>query len=219
MTPQPVGPSRYVFDPSHWPDDDCVAAGADLEPATVLAAYAAGAFPMPHEHELLWWSPVERGVLEPGALRVSSSLRKSMRRFTITTDQDFEAVIDACADPSRPGSWISSDIRAAYLRLHELGWAHSVETRDAGGVLVGGLYGLCLGRLFAGESMFHHATDASKAALVGLVDLLDDGVERLIDVQWQTPHLASLGVTIWPRDRYLEAISGLIGPPFPQNWR
>lgn len=219
MSPRPVGPSHYVFDARNWPDDDCVAAGADLEPATILAAYEAGAFPMPHDGELLWWSPTWRGVLEPGALRVTRSLRRSMRSFTITADQDFEAVIDACADPSRPGSWISSPIRSAYVRLHELGWAHSVETRDEDGQLVGGLYGLCLGRLFAGESMFHHRTDASKAALVGLVDLLDDGADRLIDVQWETPHLASLGVTSWPRKRYLEVIPGLIGPPFPRNWR
>ena len=219
MTPQPLPPSPWNFDPSQWPDDDCVAAGADLEPATIIAAYAAGAFPMPHGDETLWWSPMERGVLEPASLRVSRSLRKSMRHFTITTDQAFEAVIDACADPSRPGAWIDGPMRAAYIRLHELGWAHSVETRDDDGDLVGGLYGLCLGRLFAGESMFHHRTDASKAALVGLVDLLDDGVERLIDVQWKTVHLATLGVTTWPRRRYLEVISGLVGPPFPQDWQ
>lgn len=219
MTPQPLPPSRWAFNPSHWPNSDCVAAGADLEPSTIIAAYAAGVFPMPHDDELLWWSPVERGVLIPADFRLSRSLRRSMRQFTITVDSEFEAVIDACADPSRPGAWIDSGIRAAYVRLHELGWAHSIETRDEDGVLIGGLYGLCLGRLFAGESMFHHRTDASKAAVAGLVDLLDDGVERLIDVQWQTPHLASLGVSVWPRDRYLEAVSGLVGPPFPAIWR
>ena len=219
MTPRPLPASPWAFDPSSWPDHDCVAAGADLEPSTIIAAYESGAFPMPHEGELLWWSPVERGVLEPGALRVSRSLRKSIRHFAITVDQDFAGVIDACADPSRPGAWIDSGIREAYLRLHQLGWAHSVETRDADGVLVGGLYGLCLGRLFAGESMFHRRTDASKAALAALVDLLDDGVNRLIDVQWQTPHLASLGVTNWPRERYLEVIPGLLGPPFPSIWQ
>ena len=219
MTPQPLPPSSWSFDSSLWPDSDCVAIGADLEPSTIIAAYKTGAFPMPHAGELLWWSPVERGVLEPGALRVTRSLRKSIRHFTITVDKDFAGVIDACADPARPGAWIDSSMRAAYLRLHELGWAHSVETRDADGALVGGLYGLCLGRLFAGESMFHRRTDASKAALAGLVDLLDDGVERLIDVQWQTAHLASLGVTTWPRERYLEAILGLAGPPFPEIWQ
>ncbi|MBC7597072.1 MAG: leucyl/phenylalanyl-tRNA--protein transferase [Kineosporiaceae bacterium] len=227
MTPQPLPPSPWVFDPSAWPSDDCVAAGADLAPATIIAAYEAGAFPMPHDDELLWWSPMMRGVLEPGALRVTRSLRKSIRHFAITVDQDFAGVIDACADPDREGAWIDNGMREAYIRLHELGWAHSVETRDADGALVGGLYGLCLGRLFAGESMFHRRTDASKAALAGLVDLLDDGFDDetdqhtdwLIDVQWQTPHLASLGVTNWPRERYLEAISGLQGPPFPPIWR
>lgn len=219
MTPRPLPASSWRFDPDVWPEDDCVAAGADLEPSTILGAYAAGAFPMPGDGVTLWWSPMERGVLEPGALRISRSLRKSMRHFTITTDTDFEAVIDACADPARPGAWIDSDIRAAYVRLHRLGWAHSVETRDENGALVGGLYGLCLGRLFAGESMFHRRTDASKAALVGLVNLLDDGTERLIDVQWQTPHLASLGVTVWPRNRYLKTVLGLLGPPFPVIWR
>lgn len=223
MNPQPLPPSPWAFDPLVWPDNDCVAAGADLEPATIIAAYESGAFPMPHDGELLWWSPTMRGVLEPGALRVTRSLRKSIRHFAITVDQDFAGVIDACADPDREGAWIDNGMREAYIRLHELGWAHSVETRDADGILVGGLYGLCLGRLFAGESMFHRRTDASKAALAGLVDLLDGGIDEetdwLIDVQWQTPHLASLGVTNWPRGRYLEAISGLLGPPFPPIWR
>ena len=218
-SPQPLPPSPWAFDSSAWPDNDCVAVGADLEPATILAAYSAGAFPMPHDGELLWWSPTMRGVLEPGALRITRSLRKSIRHFAITVDQDFAGVIEACADPDRPGAWIDNGMRAAYLRLHELGWAHSVETRDADGTLVGGLYGLCLGRLFAGESMFHRRPDASKAALAGLVDLLDDGIDWLIDVQWKTPHLASLGVTNWPRARYLEAISDLLGPPFPPIWR
>lgn len=219
MTPQAVPPSSWNFEPSQWPVDDCVAAGADLEPSTILYAYSNGAFPMPGNGVTLWWSPMERGVLEPGALRVTRSLRKSMKHFTITTDQDFEAVIDACADPSRPGAWIDSGMRTAYVRLHRLGWAHSVEAWDAAGDLVGGLYGLCLGRLFAGESMFHRRTDASKAALVGLVDLLEDIDDWLIDVQWQTPHLASLGITTWPRDRYVAAIQDRIGPPFPQIWR
>lgn len=219
MSPQTVPPSSWNFEPSQWPHDDCVAAGADLEPSTILHAYATGAFPMPGDDMLLWWSPLQRGVLEPGALRITRSLRKSTKHFTITTDQDFEAVIDACADSSRPGAWIDSDIRAAYVRLHRLGWAHSVEAWDDAGELAGGLYGLCLGRLFAGESMFHRRTDASKAALVGLVDLLENIDDWLIDVQWQTPHLASLGITTWPRDRYLAAIQGRIGPPFPQIWR
>jgi len=214
MNPQPLDPSVWAFDPGEWPDDDCVAGGADLEPGTIVEAYRHGAFPMPHDGHLLWWSPVRRGVLEPAAVHVSRSLRRSMRHFTVTVDQSFEAVIDGCADPTRPGSWIDDSIRAAYVRLYELGWAHSVEIRNAGGDLVGGLYGLGIGRLFAGESMFHRETDASKAAVVALAEIV--GPHGLIDVQWCTPHLASLGVTEWPRQRYLKAIAALVELPAPE---
>ena len=217
MSPVPLPPSPWDFDPERWPREDCVAAGADLEPSTVVAAYATGAFPMPHDGELLWWSPVRRGVLVPSDLKVSRSLARSARRFTVTVDESFEDVIDACADPSRPGAWIDADIRAAYVELHRLGWAHSVETRDGDGRLVGGLYGLALGGLFAGESMFHRERDASKVALMGLVDVV--GPDRLVDVQWSTPHLASLGVTEWPRERYLDALDELVGRPLPDLWR
>ncbi|MET0448045.1 MAG: leucyl/phenylalanyl-tRNA--protein transferase [Aeromicrobium sp.] len=216
MTRVPLSSSPWVFEPREWPDDDCVAAGADLEPGTVLEAYRRGAFPMPHDGELLWWSPLLRGVLVPADLRVSRSLAKSVRRYSTTSDLSFEEVIDACADPSRPGSWIDSPIREAYVRLHRLGWAHSVETRLSDGTLVGGLYGLSVGGLFAGESMFHHATDASKVALVGLVDLV--GSAGLIDTQWRTPHLASLGVTEWSREQYLDRIASLVDAPPPAVW-
>ena len=211
--PTPLPPSRYDFDPSDWPDDDCVVAGADLEPATIIDAYRHGAFPMPQAGRLLWWSPVRRGVLEPGSLQVTRSMRRSARRLQVTVDTAFEQVIEACADPSRPGGWIDADIRAAYVELHRLGWAHSVETRDGDGRLVGGVYGLGIGRLFAGESMFHHERDASKVALMGLVDLLGDAA--LVDVQWQTPHLASLGVVEWSRSAYLEALPELVDAPSP----
>ncbi|WP_370187653.1 leucyl/phenylalanyl-tRNA--protein transferase [Aeromicrobium sp.] len=215
MPAAPLPPSPWEFRPDLWPRSDCVAAGADLEPSTVVEAYRHGAFPMPDEGDLLWWSPVERGVLEPSALRVSRSLRQAVRRLTVTIDTAFAEVVDACADPSRPGAWIDHGIRDAYVRLHELGWAHSVETRDADGTLVGGLYGLSVGRLFAGESMFHHARDASKVALVALVDAV--GPEGLVDVQWATPHLESLGVVQWPRERYLGALHGLVDAPGP-DW-
>jgi leucyl/phenylalanyl-tRNA--protein transferase len=191
---------------------DCVAVGADLEPSTVVEAYRHGAFPMPHDGALLWWSPALRGLLIPENLRVSRSLRKSARQFTITFDTDFAGVIDACADPARPGAWIDDDIRTAYLRLHGLGWAHSVETRDADGRLVGGLYGLQVGRLFAGESMFHRAPDASKVALMGLVGIQAGG---LIDVQWSTNHLASLGVVTVDRAEYLRRLAPLVNEPSP----
>jgi leucyl/phenylalanyl-tRNA--protein transferase len=216
MTRTPLPPTPWVFDPAGWPPDDCVAAGADLEPGTLLEAYRRGAFPMPHEGMLLWWSPLQRGVLVPSALRVSRSLARSRRRFTVTVDESFEEVVDACADPSRPGAWIDSPIREAYVRMHRLGWAHSVETRDAEGELVGGLYGLSIGRLFAGESMFHRVADASKVALMALVEVVGD--EGLIDTQWRTGHLASLGVAEWPRDRYLQAIASLVDAEPPAAW-
>ena len=211
--PTPLPPSRYDFDPSDWPEDDCVVAGADLQPATIIDAYRHGAFPMPQAGRLLWWSPVRRGVLEPPSMQVTRSMRRSARRFQVTVDTAFEQVIEACADPSRPGGWIDADMRAAYVELHRLGWAHSVETRDGDGRLVGGVYGLGLGRLFAGESMFHRERDASKVALMGLVDVLGDGA--LVDVQWQTPHLASLGVVEWPRSAYLDALPDLVDAPSP----
>ena len=211
--PTPLPPSRYDFDPSDWPDDDCVVAGADLDPATIIDAYRHGAFPMPQAGRLLWWSPVRRGVLEPPSMQVTRSMRRSARRYRVTVDTAFEQVIDACADPSRPGGWIDTDIRAAYVELHRLGWAHSVETRDGDGRLVGGVYGLGLGRLFAGESMFYRERDASKIALMGLVDVLGDAA--LVDVQWQTPHLASLGVVEWPRSAYLDALPDLVDAPSP----
>ena len=188
--------------------------GADTEPGTILAAYRAGLFPMPVEAEgpMGWWSPDPRGVLRLDALHVSRSLRHSMRGFEFKVNSSFAEVLDACADPARPHGWIDSRIRDAYIRLHELGWVHSVETWRTD-ELVGGLYGVALGGLFAGESMFYRVDDASKAALVALAQALEDGTNRLIDVQWRTRHLASLGVEEWPRARYLAALPGLLANP------
>jgi leucyl/phenylalanyl-tRNA---protein transferase len=205
-------PSRF------HPEDDLVATGADLEPGTVLQAYRQGLFPMPiggPRAPMAWFSPVRRGVLRPAELHVSRSLRRSLRHFEIRVDTACAQVIDACADPSRPSGWIDAQIRTAYLRLYDLGWVHSVETWHEGR-LVGGLYGLSTGGLFAGESMFHHETDASKAALVGLVEVLDDGRDRLVDTQWQTPHLASLGVREMARGDYLRLLPRLLHVPPPQ---
>lgn len=191
--------------------DDLVGIGADLEPGTLLMAYRAGLFPMGVGQDgsppTGWWSPDPRGVLLPGHVRISRSLRKSLRQFDIRVDTAFPEVMARCADPSRDGCWITPAIIAAYTGLHELGWAHSVEAWR-GGELVGGLYGLALGGLFAGESMFHSVTDASKCALVGLADLVfaDGDPRRIIDVQWATPHLASLGVTELPRSDYIDLL-------------
>ena len=214
-------PSRWSFgDPAGYdPSDDLVGIGADLEPGTLLAAYRRGLFPMPsgtRGEAMYWFSPVRRGVLPLDGLVVSRSLRRSRRSFEIRVDTSFAAVIDACADPARPQGWIDADIRAAYLRLHRLGWAHSVEAWQDG-ELAGGLYGVAIGGLFAGESMFHHRTDASKVALVGLVEALRDAHqgERLIDVQWATAHLTSLGVVEVSRESYLRRLGRALRAPEP----
>jgi leucyl/phenylalanyl-tRNA--protein transferase len=186
--------------------------GLDLQPATLMAAYRAGLFPMRlagRRGQLGWWSPDPRGVLPLDAFRGSRSLRKSCRRYAITVDTDFRSVLARCADRRRPGAWIGADIRAAYTELARLGVVHSVEARDRhSGELLGGLYGVSLGGLFAGESMFHvepQGRDASKVALAALVEMMSgDGVaDRLLDVQWCTPHLASLGAVEMPRQEYL----------------
>jgi len=214
-------PTPWAFPPAHtWdPDDDLVALGADLDPGTLLAAYAAGLFPMPassDSDELGWFSPVERGVLPLDGMRVSRSLRRSARDFEIRVDSAFDEVVAQCGRSDRPDGWITPAFAQAYGRLHRLGWAHSIETwrEDR---LVGGLYGVSIGGLFAGESMFHRETDASKVALMGLVDLLhdDDADRRVLDVQWQTPHLAGLGVVRRPRAAYLEDLDRARGCPLP----
>ena len=205
------------------PLEDLVGVGADLEPGTVLMAYRAGLFPMgvgeAGSPPMGWWSPDPRGVLMPGHVRISRSLRRSLRHFEIKVDTAFPEVIERCADPSRDGCWITPEITTAYTRLHELGWAHSVEAwRD--GELLGGLYGLAVGGLFAGESMLHRATDASKCALVGLADLVfaDGDPRRIIDVQWATPHLASLGVSEIPRSDYLARLERSLELPAPSSF-
>ena len=197
-------------------DDDIVALGADLEPGTVLAAYRAGMFPMHVSGRGLlgWWSPARRGVLPLDGLVVSRSLRRSCARYELRIDTAFDETLVACGDPSREGAWINAEIRQAYNRLHELGWAHSIEAWDpTTGRLVGGLYGVHIDGLFAGESMFHHATDASKVALVGLVDHLRAIGAVLLDVQWLTPHLATLGAIELSRAEYLERLAIALDTP------
>lgn len=204
------------------PGEDLVGVGADLEPGTLLAAYRLGLFPMGVGKDgrppVGWWSPDPRGVLPLDGLKVSRSLRRSLGRFEVRVDTAFAEVIEACADPSRDGRWITPEVRNAYGRLHELGWAHSVECW-LDGRLVGGLYGVAIGGLFAGESMFHHETDASKAALVYLVRVLEgagNADRRLLDVQWRTEHLARLGVLEVPRDAYLARLREALTLPLPE---
>ena len=159
------------------------------------------------ETVLAWWSPDPRGIIPLDGLRVSRSLRRSCARYEVRVDTAFEDVIDACADPSRSGRWIDAAIRDAYVRLHREGWAHSVEAWTHDGQLAGGLYGVWIDGLFAGESMFHRERDASKVALVSLVALLRERGARLLDVQWLTPHLASLGAIEVPRSTYLTLLA------------
>lgn len=205
-------PSRWGFPPASTADEDgVVGVGADLEPGTVLMAYRQGLFPMPMNRRLLaWWSPDPRGVLPLDGLRVTKSLRRSCRDYEVRVDTAFDQVLAACSDRRRPGAWINDDIRRAYRRLHALGWAHSIESWTADGRLAGGLYGISIGGLFAGESMFHHERDASKVALVALVERLRRGGATLLDVQWSTPHLQSLGVVDMERARYLELVADAV---------
>ncbi len=214
-------PTTWTFPDPALADDDLVAVGADLAPGTVLAAYRAGLFPMPLGGNQpggvpTWWSPDPRGVLPLEGLRASRSLVRSCARFETRIDTAFEEVIDACADPRRPQGWISPEIRDAYVQLHHLGWVHSVEAWSLeDGCLAGGLYGVAIGGLFAGESMFHRRTDASKVALVALVDLLREGGASLLDVQWCTPHLARLGAVEVTRREYLRLLDEALAQPLP----
>lgn len=198
---------------------DVVGVGGRLDPASLLTAYRLGIFPMGLGEDggppMGWWCPTWRGVLVPGRVHVSRSLRRSLRRFEVTVDESFAEVVAACADPRREGLWITEDVASAYLELHRLGWAHSVEVRDAEGALVGGLYGVAVGGLFAGESMFHRATDASKVALVHLDRIVaaDGDPRRIIDVQWRTPHLEALGVEEIHRREYLARLPVALQAP------
>lgn len=212
-TAGPIEPpaSRWSM-PDAPPVDDTglVAVGADLEPGTLLAAYRAGLFPMPLDgRRIAWFSPDPRGIVPLDGLHVSRSLRRSLREFDVTIDMRFREVMERCAEPTRDGGWITSEFVDAYTELHELGWAHSVETyRD--GELVGGLYGVRINGFFAGESMFHVAPDASKVALVHLVRQLVATGATLLDVQWTTPHLVSLGAIDVRRDEYLTLLTSAV---------
>ena len=217
MPPVEPLPSRFRFpEPDAWGDDDLVAVGADLAPGTILAAYRRGLFPMPlGDGRLGWWSPVERAVLPFANLRISRSLARSCRRYTTSVDADAAGVIAGCADPDRPHGWITPEMASAYLELHRLGWVHSIEVWDAEGGLVGGLYGVAIGGLFCGESMFHRATDASKVALVHLVSILAERGGVMLDVQWPTPHLVRLGAVVIGRHAYLARLGEALAAADP----
>jgi leucyl/phenylalanyl-tRNA--protein transferase len=201
-----------------------LAAGGDLEPERLLSAYRNGIFPWYQEGQpILWWSPDPRAILWPDGFKVSRSLRRSLtkRGFEFRVDTEFERVVAACAEPRRygGGTWITADMAAAYGRLHELGWAHSFETwRNAR--LVGGMYGVAIGRAFFGESMFTRESDASKVALARAVEFLRERGIEIIDCQVASAHTQSLGAVDIPRARFLALIADLCGGAVrPETWR
>lgn len=196
-----------------------LAAGGDLSPERLLDAYRHGIFPWYSEGQpILWWSPDPRMVLFVDEFKVSRSLRRVVSRgdFEVSVDRAFRSVIEACTEPreGHAGTWITPAMVEAYTRLHRLGYAHSVEAW-AEGELAGGLYGVTIGRMFFGESMFAHASDASKVALVHLVEMLKQRDMPLIDCQQQTRHLASLGARMIPRRAFAEALARLVNSPQP----
>jgi leucyl/phenylalanyl-tRNA--protein transferase len=193
-----------------------LAVGGDLSSERLLLAYALGIFPWYEKPPILWFSPDPRMVIEPARLHVARRLRRRLRQgqFALSLDAAFPRVIRACAAPrdEGAGTWITPDMIDAYVALHEQGWAHSSEAWQSG-ELVGGVYGVSLGSAFFAESMFHVATDASKAALTALVWQLADWGFSLFDCQLPTPHLASLGATPWPRERFLAALRAALRTP------
>lgn len=223
--PKTVGPVEPP--PSQWrfPDIELirampagyevVAMGADLSPGSLLAGYRVGLFGMYDGERLLWWSPDPRGVLHPGEVHVARSMRRVCNRLSASLDYDFAGVLAGCADPRRTGGWITGDYTASYLALHELGWAHSIEVWD-GSALVAGLFGVQVGALFAAESMFHdprYGADASRLAVIALCQALAGSSDALVDVQWPTAHLTSLGVVAVPRSDYLRCLPALLARP------
>ncbi len=203
--------------------DGLLAVGGDLSTARLLEAYRSGIFPWYSEGQpILWWAPDPRSVLTPDTLKVSRSLQKTLNKqtFTTTFDSAFEQVISACAAPRSDygGTWITTDMMAAYIALHEQGHAHSVECWQDG-VLVGGLYGIAVGQVFFGESMFSLVTDASKVALVSLASHLRDWAYELIDCQVHNQHLASLGASTIPRESFNAMLNELCAkPPATNAW-
>ena len=202
---------ELVFPPPELADPDgLLAVGGDLSCERLLLAYSMGIFPWYDRHPILWWSPHPRFILELEELHISRRLSRTLRNsdFEIVIDQAFENVVDACAQTPRkagPGTWITAEMKDAYTRLFELGFAHSVECRRKGN-LVGGIYGVCLGRCFFGESMFHKETDASKTALVHLVKYLKNRDFELFDCQIANDHLRSLGAKEISRKEFLQRL-------------
>lgn len=210
-------PAQALGDP-----EGLLAVGGDLSVERLLHAYQHGIFPWyQDEQPILWWSPNPRAVLFPNDLHISRSLRRTLRRnaFSVSIDNAFDAVIRACADEREvTGTWITDDMDAAYRTLHRAGHAHAVETWE-NGELIGGLYGVNIGRVFFGESMFSRTSDASKVALVRLVILCQTVGIELIDCQLPSAHLASLGSREIPRQTFLKLVDRYTRFPSPSPWR
>lgn len=201
----PHGSAPLFPDPREFDDHGLIAGGGDLDPARLIAAYRAGIFPWYNEPPILWWSPNPRAIITPASLHVSRSMKRTLRKttFTVTTGVALERVMEQCAK-RREGTWLSNEMQDAYLRLGEMGLATSYEVWDKK-QLVGGLYGVLIGGLYAAESKFHRRTDASKIAVIcAVTDLFRRGLV-LFDVQFATEHLSTLGVHEVPRDEYLDA--------------
>lgn len=211
-------PKTYRFPPLEAASPEgLLAVGGDLNPDRLLSAYRQGIFPwFSDDQPILWWSPDPRAVLHPAKVNISRSLRRSLRTrgFELSADRAFDLVIAACAASRNPGegTWITSGMQEAYCALHRMGYAHSVETWH-NGELVGGLYGLAIGKAFFGESMFSRVTDASKTALVGLAASLAAEGYRFIDCQVVSEHLTSLGAEAIPRDRFASELKRAVEPP------
>lgn len=209
--------SECWFPPAEsFREDGLVAIGGDLSPDRLLLAYERGIFPWSApEDPLLWWSPDPRAVVRPGAVKVSKSMRALIRKqaFSITLDQAFDEVVEGCAHRPGEGTWISDDFKRAYSALHTLGFAHSVEAWDSEGQLAGGLYGVSLGNMFFGESMFARSSNASKVAFITLARHLESEGFDWIDCQIMNPHLATLGAHHMSRSDFLDALASAMEAP------
>ena len=213
--PQELPPCPWqVPDPRNMDDYGCIGEGGDFAPATIVRAVESGIFPWPHpDSERLWFSPNPRAIIPVDGLRVSRRLGRTIRQgaFRATVDAAFERVMHECSLGRPEGTWITPGLLAGYIELNRVGWAHSVEVWDAGGELAGGLYGVGVGAMFGAESMFHRERDASKIAMVALMQhAMHIGLE-LVDIQVLTGHTASMGGVEVSRDEYLARLAGVRG--------
>lgn len=219
-----LSPYNYLFPDANFTSKEGVVAwGGDLNPNRVIAAYQKGIFPWFNEGDVpLWWSPDPRAILYPQNIKISKSLKKSIKKYRVTFDNDFSSVIKMCRDvrtKNKEETWILDETIKTFNELHQMDLAHSIEAYDENDKLVGGLYGLCMGKVFCGESMFSIKTDASKVAFVALAKSLGR-YNFLIDCQLPNPHLLSLGVSAIKREKFLEAFYKAIEQPSGfYNWR